>query len=79
MVTVYRRANANWKIAVYGAEGRHAVEHYHVEGPGFRCSVDIMTGELIVGEAPKRILAEARAWANANREILLSKYEELNQ
>ena len=43
------------------------MEHYHVEGPGFRCSVDIMTSELIIGDAPRKILAEARQWAEANR------------
>jgi hypothetical protein len=78
MVTMHRPQNANWKIAVYGGEGSHAVAHYHVEGPGFRCSVEIMTGDLIIESAPKRVLAAARSWAEANRDILLSKYEELN-
>ena len=64
--------------AVYGAEGPHAVAHYHVEGPDFRCSIDIMTGEVIIGDAPKRILAEARQWAEANRDLLLKTYKELN-
>jgi hypothetical protein len=78
MVTLHRPVNVNWKVAVYGAEGSHAVAHYHVEGPGFRCSVDIMTSELIIGDAPKRILAEAREWAEANRGLLLETYKELN-
>jgi hypothetical protein len=78
MVTLHRPKNANWKVAVYGAEGAHAVEHYHVEGPGFRCSVDIVTSELIIGDAPKKVLAEAREWAEANRDLLLEKYKELN-
>ena len=43
MVTVYR--GTGWKIAVYGRD--HGVPHFHVEGPGFRCSVGIETGELI--------------------------------
>ena len=77
MVTVHRPKGANWKIAVYGGEP-HGRAHYHVEGPGFRCSVDIKTGELVIGQAPKAIQAEARAWADANKELLLSKYEELN-
>jgi hypothetical protein len=54
MVTVHRPQNGKWKIAVYGGEGRHTVPHYHVEGPGFRCSVDVTTGEVIIGDAPKR-------------------------
>lgn len=76
MVTVYRPRSAKWKIAVYSEH--HARAHYHVEGPGFRCSLDIETDELIIGSAPKAVLAEARAWAAANRELLHSKYKELN-
>jgi hypothetical protein len=78
MVTMHRPVNVNWKVAVYGDEGAHAVAHYHVEGPDFRCSIDIVTSELIIGDAPKKILADAREWAEANRDLLLEKYKELN-
>jgi hypothetical protein len=40
--------------------------------------VDIMTSEVIIGDAPRRILAQAREWAEANRELLLTTYEEMN-
>jgi len=63
MVTMHRPLNVNWKVAVYGADGPHAVtQHYHVEGPDFRRSVDITTGELIIGA----------------RDLLLERYKELN-
>ena len=62
MVTVYRQPG--WKIAVYGRE--HGAPHFHVEGPGFRCSVDIETLEVIVGAAPTAVLRAARLWAQAN-------------
>jgi Domain of unknown function (DUF4160) len=75
MVTMHRQAK--WKIAVYGDEP-HPLPHYHVEGPGFRCSVDIMTGDVIVGEAPKKVLTAARAWADENAGLLLAKFQELN-
>lgn len=68
---------AKWKIAVYGGEP-HARPHYHIEGPDFRCSIDILTGEMIIGEAPKKVLAAAMAWASENAGTLLAKYEELN-
>ena len=74
MVTVYR--GAGWKIAVYGRD--HGIPHFHVEGPGFRCSVAIATGELIIGSAPAGVLEEATAWARQNRETLLAKWQELN-
>jgi hypothetical protein len=57
MVTMHRHAKC--KIAVYGAE--HGVPHFHLEGPDLRGSVAIATGEVVVGDAPARVLAEARA------------------
>lgn len=74
MVTMHRRAN--WKIAVYGAE--HGVPHFHIEGPDFRCSVSIATREVIIGDAPARVLAEARAWAAAYQAALATTWQELN-
>ena len=71
MVTMHRRAN--WKIAVYG------VPHFHIEGPDYRCSVSIATREVIIGDAPARVLAEARAWAAANRAALAAKWQDLNE
>jgi hypothetical protein len=57
MVTMHRHAKC--KIAVYGAE--HGVPHFHLEGPDLRGSVAIATGEVVVGDAPARVLAVARA------------------
>jgi len=74
MVTMHRRAN--WKIAVYGAE--HGMPHFHIEGPGFRCSISIAMREVIVGDAPAGVLAEARAWAAAHQTELAAKWQELN-
>jgi hypothetical protein len=74
MVTLYREAG--WKIAVYGRE--HGVPHFHVEGPGFRCSLTIATQEPIIGTAPATILKAACDWARANRTLLARKWHELN-
>jgi hypothetical protein len=75
MVTVHR--GAGWKIAVYGRE--HGVPHFHVEGPGYRCSVTIATREVIVGSAPPAVLRAARAWARENQKVLIGKWQELNR
>jgi hypothetical protein len=74
MVTMHRAGN--WKIAVYGRE--HGVAHFHVECPSFRCSVAIATRELIIGEVPVAVLAEAIAWAKAHEDELAAKWQELN-
>jgi hypothetical protein len=74
MVTLTR--GPNWKIAVYGRD--HGVPHYHIEGPGFRCTVSIATGEVVIGHAPAGVLRQARAWAEANRAALATIWQELN-
>lgn len=74
MVTLTR--GANWKIAVYGRE--HGVPHFHIEGPGFRCSVSIATGEVIIGSVPASVLRQARVWADANKAELAAIWQELN-
>jgi hypothetical protein len=74
MVTMHRRRN--WKIALYGRD--HGIPHFHVEGPGFRCSVSIATRELIIGDAPAAVLAQAKAWAEAHEGELSAKWQELN-
>ena len=74
MATVYR--GPGWRLAVYGRE--YGVPHFHVEGPGYRCSLTIATGEAIIGAAPPEVLKAARDWARANRAALLAKWKELN-
>lgn len=61
---------------MYAAD--HGVPHFHIEGAGFRYSIAIETLELIVGAAPARVLAEARAWAGERRAELAAKWRELN-
>ena len=62
---------------MYAAD--HGIPHFHIEGPGFRCSVAIETLELIIGDAPARVLVEARAWAGGRRAELAAKWRELNE
>ena len=74
MVTMHR--GPNWKIAVYGRE--HGLPHFHIEGPGFRCSVAIATLEPVIGSAPAKVRRAALAWAAENRALLLGQWRELN-
>lgn len=74
MVTMHR--GPNWRISVYGRE--HGVPHFHIEGPGFRCSVAIATLEVIVGADPAGVLHEALACARERQVELLAKWKELN-
>lgn len=74
MVTLYRKSR--WKIALYGSE--HGLPHFHIEGPNFRCSVNIETLEIIIGEAPAAVISEAQHWAKQNQVLLRAKWRELN-
>ncbi|MEP6869903.1 MAG: DUF4160 domain-containing protein [Novosphingobium sp.] len=74
MVTMLR--GPNWRISVYGRE--HGVPHFHVEGPGFRCSVAITSLEVIIGSAPAAVLRAALEWASTNQALLTAKWQELN-
>ncbi|MEO7739195.1 MAG: DUF4160 domain-containing protein [Novosphingobium sp.] len=75
MVTLHR--GPNWKVSVYGRE--HGVPHFHVEGPGIRCSVAIATLEVIVGAVPSAVFREPVDWALGHRSELLATWQELNR
>jgi len=66
----------NWKISVYAFD--HGVPHFHVEGPGFRCSVAIATLDVIVGSAPTGVLRAALGWAAEHGAHLQARWQELN-
>ena len=74
MVTLFRETR--WKIAVYSRD--HGIPHFHIEGPGFRCSIAIMANEVIIGSVPPNILREALIWSAENQSILMQKWRELN-
>lgn len=74
MVTMHR--GPNWKISVYGRE--HGVAHFHIEGPGFRASVEIATLAVIIGAVPSKVLRDASEWARAHQAELFAKWQELN-
>jgi hypothetical protein len=74
MLTMHR--SPNWKIAVYARD--HGVAHFHIGGPGFRCSVGIEALEVIVGAVPAGVLREATAWARDHQAELRAKWQELN-
>jgi hypothetical protein len=75
MVTMQR--GPNWKVSVYGRE--HGRAHFHIEGPGFRCSVAIASLEVIVGAVPAAVLREAIEWAREHQAELLATWQELNR
>ena len=74
MVTMHN--GTGWRVAIYG--GEHGMAHFHIEGPGYRCSMAITTLQPIIGSVPRPVLRAARAWASGNQDALMRKWRELN-
>jgi hypothetical protein len=72
-----RPHNRNWKIEVFGRE--HGIPHFHMRLPDGRASISIETFEIIIGNPPALVLAEAIAWARENRELILIEWQKLNR
>ena len=64
------------KLTVFA--GEHGRIHFHLAGPGFGCSLDLETLEILAGEAPAGVLKQARAWARENRAAIEAAWEEWN-
>ncbi len=73
---VTRHRDAGWKITVYGAD--HGLPHFHIEGPGYRCSIGNTTLQPIIGSVPRPVLRAACAWAGENKALLMRTWRELN-
>lgn len=59
--------------------GDHLPPHFHVRmNDGREVLVEIATLDVLRGSVSKRELAEALAWAEANRAALAAKWKELN-
>ena len=54
-----------FKIRIYFDD--HGEPHFHIIAADFAAKVSIETLELIAGDAPSRVLKQARDWADANR------------
>jgi hypothetical protein len=57
----------------------HHPPHFHIVGNDFQVLVRIADLAIIAGVANKAQIAEAMAWAMANRETIALKWVELNE
>jgi hypothetical protein len=57
----------------------HQPPHFHIVGNDFQVLVRISDLTILAGFASKDQIAEAMAWAKANRETLALKWIELNE
>jgi Domain of unknown function (DUF4160) len=57
----------------------HRPPHFHIVGPDFQVLVRISDLAIIAGNARRRQIAEAMAWASGHREMPALKWIELNK
>jgi hypothetical protein len=50
--------------------------HVHIKGPDFAAKMRIADGDLIAGDAPNKVLRQARRWVEQNRAELLQLWRE---
>ena len=50
--------------------------HVHIKGPDFAAKMRIADGGLIAGDAPNKVLRQARQWLEENRADLLELWGE---
>jgi hypothetical protein len=53
--------------------------HVHIKGPDCAAKIRLSNGDLIAGDAPSRVLREARRWLEANRAELLQLWNEFQR
>ncbi len=53
--------------------------HVHIKGPDFAANSRLSSGDLIAGDAPNRVLREARRWLEENRRELLQFWNEFQR
>ena len=51
----------------------------HIKGPDFAAKIRLSNGELIAGDAPNRVLREARRWLEEHRTELVQLWNEFQR
>lgn len=73
MNTIYR--DGKMKISVYAD---HAPVHFHVRTPEGDSAVALATLAELAGNANRKQLAKAIAWALANKPLIQAEWDKLN-
>ena len=53
--------------------------HVHIKGAGFAAKMRISNGDLLAGDAPKKVVKQARLWAEEHRAELLAMWDEFQR
>ncbi len=67
----------DFKITMYFQD--HNPPHFHVDAGELGAQVRIEDLTILNGELPSGVLARVRRWANANRELIDSKWDDYSK
>ena len=67
------------RLAIYIYADDHLPPHFHLLSPDSDAQIEIATMQVMRGTASRADLARAIAWAEANRDLLIEKWIELNE
>ncbi len=56
-------------------EQNHHLPHLHAKYAEFEASVNLMDGELLAGELPRKQLRLVQAWVELHRDALMADWE----
>ena len=53
--------------------------HVHIKGSDFAAKIRISNGQLVAGDAPHKVVKQARRWVEEHRTELLAMWEEFQR
>ncbi len=53
--------------------------HVHIKGPDFAAKMRISNGDLLAGDAPNKVVKQARRWVEAHQAELLERWDEFQR
>ena len=53
--------------------------HVHIRGPDFTAKIRISNGDLLAGEAPSKVVKQARRWIEGHRAELFERWDEFQR
>jgi Domain of unknown function (DUF4160) len=53
--------------------------HVHIKGSDFAAKMRIANGDLLAGDAPKKVMKQARRWVEQHRAELLTMWDEFQR
>jgi hypothetical protein len=53
--------------------------HVHVKGADFAAKIRISNGDLLAGDAPRKVLRQVRLWVEAHRAELSAMWDEFQR